>query len=155
MRPHGRFTHCSCKMLHFYTCSASTARFSLLYRNILLLHRYELKMFSQSVGVFFYFCKMLFFFILINNILSRIGERNLPWKYDTQVFISLINKFWSRQYNDNITLWGLVWFFWSIELPRRNSSEFGRAFFCSLVDIYIFVNNANFFHFLKVSIKHV
>ena len=41
IRPHGRFAHCSCKnaaltlMLHFYTCSAPTARFGLLYRNIL------------------------------------------------------------------------------------------------------------------------
>ena len=40
--PHGRFAHCSCKnaaltlgfMPHFYTCSAPTACFSLLYRNI-------------------------------------------------------------------------------------------------------------------------
>ena len=51
-RPHGRFAHCSCKkaaltfdlglgrgfMLHFYTCSAPTARFGLLYRNIVLSH---------------------------------------------------------------------------------------------------------------------
>ena len=47
MRPHGRFAHCSCKnaalglgrgfMQHFYTCSAPTARFGLLYRNILLI----------------------------------------------------------------------------------------------------------------------
>ena len=35
MRPHGRFAHCSCKV-HFYPCSALTARFGLLYRNILL-----------------------------------------------------------------------------------------------------------------------
>ena len=49
MRPDGRFAHCSCKnaaltldlghgrgfMLHFYTCSAPTARFGLLYRNML------------------------------------------------------------------------------------------------------------------------
>ena len=55
MRPHGRFAHCSCKhgaltldlglsasaacMLHFYTCSAPTARFGLLYRNIIFCEK--------------------------------------------------------------------------------------------------------------------
>ena len=55
MRPHGRFAHCSCKkcstypqpwpiglgrgfVLHFHTRSVPTARFSLLYRNILFHH---------------------------------------------------------------------------------------------------------------------
>ena len=60
MRPHGRFAHCSCKntarahgrgrqaevegKLHFHTRSKPTARFGLLYRNILFLHWYFKKM---------------------------------------------------------------------------------------------------------------
>ena len=44
MRPHGRFAHCSCKnaanvKMHFYTCSAPTARFGLFYRNIIFYDR--------------------------------------------------------------------------------------------------------------------
>ena len=90
MRPHGRFAHCSCKnaaltvglsrgfMLHFYTFSAPTARFGLLYRNILVwssrgsekvssLWTTDLKSWSSDCWVYTYIAYMF----LQNNLTKK------------------------------------------------------------------------------------